>query len=94
MNISLSGERVRLTSPLDLGDRFTRACFTKEPRRPEFTLDVNWVDVDWPRIIHAEWQDTDGSPGQYYVRVEQIDGNIAWSSPIWFLDQPVLSGNH
>jgi hypothetical protein len=25
------------------------------------------------------------SPGQhyYYVRVEQQDGNLAWSSPIW-----------
>jgi predicted carbohydrate-binding protein with CBM5 and CBM33 domain len=36
----------------------------------------------------VEWQDDDASPAYYTVRVEQIDGNIAWSSPVWVRRQP------
>jgi hypothetical protein len=32
-----------------------------------------------------EWIDEDAPPGRnwYYVRVSQLNGQIAWSSPIW-----------
>jgi len=32
-----------------------------------------------------EYQDRSSAPGEsyYYVRVEQADGQLAWSSPIW-----------
>jgi hypothetical protein len=29
------------------------------------------------------WTDPSGRPGWYYTRVYQIDGEMAWSSPIW-----------
>ena len=30
---------------------------------------------------------TDGE-GRYYLRVEQVDGNMAWSSPVWVTVKP------
>jgi hypothetical protein len=51
---------------------------------PRFTLDVDWVDSDWPQRVDLAWNDVGGSEDHYYVRVEQVDGNVAWSSPIWF----------
>jgi hypothetical protein len=31
-----------------------------------------------------EWRDENGLQGDnYYVRVTQLDGAMAWSSPIW-----------
>ena len=73
-----------VTRPMDVEDRFIRACFTRQPRRPAFTLQADWVDPSWPLVVRLDWQDAEASPGYYYVRIEQIDGNIAWSSPIWF----------
>jgi len=37
------------------------------------------------REISLTFQDTDPSPGEsyYYVRVQQVDDQMAWSSPIW-----------
>jgi hypothetical protein len=44
--------------------------YTQHPRRREFEF---------------HYDDTSPRSGEnwYYVRVEQEDGNIAWSSPIW-----------
>ena len=35
------------------------------------------------------YRDTSAEPGEhyYYVRVEQKDGNVAWSSPVWITRQ-------
>jgi hypothetical protein len=35
--------------------------------------------------VSLEFADADVEPGEhlYYVRVIQVDGNMAWSSPIW-----------
>jgi hypothetical protein len=33
--------------------------------------------------IDLTWTDPDDTPAFYYVRVFQIDGEMAWSSPIW-----------
>jgi hypothetical protein len=87
MSVPLDAAHARVTRPLDVEERFVRPLFTRAPHHPEFILDVDWVDPEWPRVAQVEWQDVDSSPGYYYVRVEQIDGNIAWSSPIWFLDR-------
>lgn len=70
-----------------LGDRVLRPCFTNEPYHPEFTLEVDWVDPSWAKVLSLDWEDDDGAPAFYYVRVEQIDGNIAWSSPVWFVTE-------
>ena len=74
---------------LPLGDQLLRPCFTREPVRPEFTLEADWIDTAWPKVIDVEWTDAESDGAFYYVRVEQIDGNLAWSSPIWFVDGAV-----
>lgn len=86
-SFSLQDLAAHVDRPLDVESRFVRPCFTRDPQRPEFTLDVEWIDPRWPRVVEVNWQDVRSLPGYYYIRVEQIDGNIAWSSPIWFLDQ-------
>lgn len=37
------------------------------------------------REVSLEFTDTDPSAGEnyYYVRVQQVDGQLVWSSPIW-----------
>lgn len=87
MAIPLKEASMRVVRPLEVDARFVRPLFTREPHRPRFTLEVDWVDLNWPEVLSLEWTDCDVSPAYYTVRVEQIDGNIAWSSPIWFLDR-------
>lgn len=50
--------------------RDNRYIYTTEPQGESFTL---------------RYRDNSLSPGEhyYYVRAEQADGNVAWSSPIW-----------
>ena len=40
--------------------------------------------------VEFEYLDVDAAPGNhwYYVRVEQEDGELAWSSPIWVAQRP------
>ncbi len=45
--------------------------FTTRPNAP--TAELTYVDNDPPRGVES-W---------YYVRVTQIDRNLAWSSPVW-----------
>ena len=45
------------------------------------------VDPDWPRVVSLDWKDDRAGPAYYTVRVEQIDGIFAWSSPVWFRDR-------
>ena len=33
--------------------------------------------------VEFDYQDKAPVAGYYYVRVIQMDGNLAWSSPIW-----------
>ncbi|MCS7253471.1 MAG: hypothetical protein RMK18_07230 [Armatimonadota bacterium] len=49
--------------------------FTAEPKTKEIKLD---------------WVDKEAKPGAswYYVRVEQEDGQLAWSSPMWIKYEP------
>jgi hypothetical protein len=51
-----------------------------------------YVYTTEPKKAQAElrWTDADVKPGTYYyyVRVEQIDGNLAWGSPMWITYKP------
>ena len=51
--------------------RNNRYVFSSAPNRE--TLDLKWTDSDPPAQ----------SVSYYYVRIQQADGNLAWSSPIW-----------
>jgi hypothetical protein len=35
--------------------------------------------------VEFHWADMDAKPGEsyYFLRVQQSDGQLAWSSPIW-----------
>jgi len=44
------------------------------------SLGVTSVDVTW---LDDGWRDGGAATTFYYVRVFQIDGEMAWSSPIW-----------
>jgi hypothetical protein len=87
LEVPLAERHTALVQPLNVEERFIRSCFTREPQRPEFILNAEWIDLGWPKVVQLTWQDDDDTPAYYYVRVEQIDGNIAWSSPIWFAEQ-------
>lgn len=46
---------------------------------------VHVVQPDGP-AVQCQWHDDRPHPGAwYYLRVTQIDGNMAWSSPVWTL---------
>jgi hypothetical protein len=83
--VQLEGDHVRIYRTMD-ADEVVRFGFVKPPRHPQFYLEADWVDPMWPRTVCLDWQDDDDSSAYYTVRVEQVDGNIAWSSPVWRLD--------
>ncbi len=56
--------------------RNNKYVFTGEPKKQEVTL--HFTDNDAPA----------GPASFYYVRVEQGDGNLAWSSPLWITYKP------
>ena len=61
------------TAPINKLDiiRNNRYVFSTVPDRE--TLDLKWTDSDPPS----------DPVSYYYVRIQQADGNLAWSSPIW-----------
>ncbi len=81
IKVPLGDAHVRLTRKLDHDHA---KWFTQEPQDCELTLDVDWVDPEWPRVLSLDWEDNCPAEAFYFVRVEQIDGNIAWSSPLWY----------
>jgi len=82
---ALPAEIVRPLEPPARGKKPAKKGGKKRAaEQPQFCLQANWVDPDWPKTAQVEWTDKDGAEDYYYVRVEQIDGNIAWSSPVWF----------
>jgi hypothetical protein len=56
--------------------RNNQYVYTGEPKTQEVTL--RYADNDPPA----------GKASFYYVRVEQADGNLAWSSPLWITFKP------
>lgn len=60
-----------------------RQEFSREIVVPEFRVSAEWVNQDGPMTAELQWQDQATDGDHYYVMVEQLDGNRAWSSPIW-----------
>ena len=56
----------------------------KDVMDPE--LGVNIVDLGL--VYDLTWDDDTTGPAFYYVRVFGVDGETAWSSPIW-IDSPL-----
>jgi hypothetical protein len=46
---------------------------------------VHTIQGDGQTQIRRTWADPKPSPGvhYYYIRVEQVDGELAWASPMW-----------
>jgi len=65
------------TAPITRLDivRDNRYVFSAAPNRE--TLDLKWTDAD----------PAPGPVSYYYVRIQQADGNLAWSSPMWIHPQ-------
>ena len=53
--------------------------------KPRFTLRCDLVDPRGPMDVAFTFQDLEeAKPGDfYYLRIEQLDTNKAWSSPVW-----------
>ena len=54
-----------------MGVAFTLDCELVDPQGP---LDVDFTYIDRQLLKTGDY---------YYLRVEQLDGNKAWSSPVW-----------
>ncbi|MFP4380640.1 MAG: hypothetical protein ACLFUS_09080 [Candidatus Sumerlaeia bacterium] len=81
MPLALKFEKLEV--PLQVDKRDLRPEFSKEIVIPHFHVEAEWVDPEWSRVVDVKWED-DGQPGDYYyIKVEQLDANFAWSSPIW-----------
>ncbi len=85
------------SGPHLMGDEFTSAeppsfevlaTGTAEIRKIVVMKDMAVIHEVYPREVSAKftWTDPAPQPGKthvYYVRVEQDDGELAWSSPLW-----------
>ncbi|MCP4314171.1 MAG: DUF3604 domain-containing protein [Bacteroidetes bacterium] len=67
--------KVVTESPLDKVVIFRNNQVVHEMPASGSTMEINWTDPS-PLKEDRLW---------YYVRVERADGELAWSSPIWFL---------
>ena len=59
---------------------------------PNDNITIRRVVMDWIRQVNFDFTDTE-SPNQgdyYYIKIEQANDAIAWSSPIWVGDYPSL----
>lgn len=81
--LPLSERSTALNRPLNVDASRLRPEFTPEPIVPEFRVEADWADPDGPMTAEIEWQDECAEGDYYYVRVEQMGGARAWSSPIW-----------
>jgi hypothetical protein len=79
-----------------MGDLFESSAAVPLKALVKGTRSIERVDViKSNRVVYSApggspettftWSDADVKPGEafYYIRVEQKDGQIAWSSPIW-----------
>jgi len=53
--------------------------------QPAFFLECEMVNPEGPMDLEFSYRDLGPlRPGDYYrLRMEQLDGNKAWSSPVW-----------
>ena len=84
-----------------MGDIFTTAARPKLEVRIEGTAPLAVVEVvknnkfvftskPGKESVRLEYVDAEATPGEsyYYVRIQQRDGQMAWSSPMWIRYQP------
>ena len=80
------GDRFRASETLPLRVRIRG---TGEVEKVRIIRDGRIVHTHSPGTQEADFEFTDAESGSngrthyYYVRVEQVDGQIAWSSPLW-----------
>jgi hypothetical protein len=62
---------------------YERPNTPRSPRRKEVE---RFAATDSGAVARFEWTDRDppGGGAWYFLRVRQQDGQLAWSSPIWF----------
>ena len=82
----IMGEEFTATDPIRLE---VKAIGTGPIRRAYVIKDSGYMYTTGPSgpELSFSWQDLGdnraGSTAYFYVRIEQEDGNLAWSSPIW-----------
>ena len=66
-------------------ERTLHATLMREPRRPVKDSEIAATFKPNQKEHRGTWTDPKPSPGvhYYYVRAEQIDGQLAWGSPMW-----------
>lgn len=69
-------------------ERFRQPRFTPDPEEPRFFLRADWVEPAGAPVLDLTWEDEEDGPAFYYVRLEQVDGTLAWSSPVWYEAAP------
>ncbi len=73
----------RLTTP---GEKpFTHSYLEMMGVEARFEVEFEMVREDGPMDLELDYEDRDGPrPGDYYyLRMEQLDGNEGWASPVW-----------
>jgi hypothetical protein len=64
-----------------------RVIGTRPVRQIEIIRNKSFIHTRYPmeRDVAFEFMDSDPAPGEsyYYIRVTQVDDQMAWSSPIW-----------
>ena len=47
--------------------------------------EIVYTDTSGTKEVEFEYRDDSAEPGEsyYYIRAEQVDGSLAWGSPIW-----------
>ena len=84
----LQGDEVHATGPFSLK---VEVIGTGPIRRIDVIHNERYVYAVTPEGTSAKftYQDPAQAPGEnrYYVRMEQVDGNLAWSSPVWVMRQ-------
>ncbi|MFW5856437.1 MAG: hypothetical protein ACOCX4_01050 [Planctomycetota bacterium] len=83
LDLSKTGARAVRDFPPDAAPYQRKPLFTREPAEPRFYLSADWVRPGAERVLGLDWTDECSEAAFYYVRVEQVGGDIAWSSPIW-----------
>ena len=88
--IAAVGESVNApagTAEIDAGGKYLTPGIVDSHSHIALDDDVN--EATSPITPHMmmkdafDYQDKAAGPANYYVRVMQLDGNLAWSSPIW-----------
>ncbi len=81
--LSLTRRHAELQRALDVEKSQLRAEYVPEIIVPSFHAAADRVALHGGRAAEVEWTEHARAGDWYYVRLEQVDGACAWSSPIW-----------